>query len=197
MIAFEKFLIEKGYLKYSIDKVRANGKLQMKFIPAKGHVISTLGNLYYHYFHNTDAIIGKIDSGCLITSDKSLTGQITFSDRKGEIVVGLNEYQKPPTLISPRPRTECKSLTDFADSRPCDQKFEHGHIFTFNDDFDDTINVLLGNIPNEIIYEAICDKSILFKVDSTQTKPKIEIERQDSCPWHEHIRRGHVINAKQ
>jgi hypothetical protein len=69
-----------------------------------------------------------------------------------KIYFGLNEENKPPTLISPRP-----NITVI-------RNYE-GNIRYENKDCDDSMNIVLKEIPCEEIYKALFDKSIEFKFD--------------------------------
>ena len=96
MTRFEQQLIDKGYLKFIL-----NCKT-MKFEIAKGHTISSMVNLDHRYFLKSDFVI--LDA---ITNGKSIMDD-DFPDRSGEIVFGLHERYKPPTLIYPRPNIDIK-----------------------------------------------------------------------------------------
>lgn len=75
----------------------------------------------------------------------------TWEDREGEICFGLNEAEKPPTLISPRPRIEVKRIKD-------------GKIVVENEQSDDSMNIVLKHIPHEEIFKAMFDRNICLKV---------------------------------
>ena len=122
MTQFEQMLIDKGYIKYIF-----NCKT-MKYEIAKGHVISTMQNLDYRYFHKSDI------------------------NKQNEICFGLNEYGKPATLISPRPRIKVKRTVN-------------GKQSIQNELFDDSMNIVLKNYSNEYIFNAMYDKSIIIEVD--------------------------------
>jgi len=144
MTQFEQMLLDNGYIKYIL-----NCKT-MKFEIAKGHTISTMVNLDYRYFHNTDTnILQKIASGKSVTEE-----DFTWEDRKGEICFGLHEVGKPPTLIYPRPRIEVKRIKE-------------GNEIVKNEQYDDSMNVVLKDIPHEEIFKAMYDKSIVIKIDLT------------------------------
>jgi len=141
MTQFEQMLLDKGYIKHIL-----NCKT-MKFEIAKGHTISTVTNLDHRYFQNTDTnILQKIASGKSVI-DKDFT----WEDRKGEICFGLREVGKPPTLISPRPRIEVKRIKD-------------GKELVENEQYDDSMNVVLKDIPHEEIFKAMYDKNIVIKI---------------------------------
>jgi hypothetical protein len=143
MTRFEQMLLDKGYLKYVI-----NCKT-MRYEVAKGHIISTIMNIDHRYIHKTDMIFLQ-KANNLSVMDESFT----WEDRKGEICFGLHEAGKPPTLIFPRPRIEVKRIIN-------------GKEVIENEQLDNSINVVLNNIPHEEIFKAMWDKSICFKIDLT------------------------------
>ena len=144
MTQFEQMLLDKGYIKHIL-----NCKT-MKFEIAKGHTISTMVNLDHRYFHNTDTnILQKITSGKSVMDE-----DFTWEDRKGEVCFGLHEAGKPSTLISPRPRIKVKRIKD-------------GKEVIENEQWDDSMNVVLKDIPHEEIFKAMYDKSICFEIDRT------------------------------
>jgi len=144
MTQFEQMLLDKGYIKHIL-----NCKT-MKFEIAKGHTISTMVNLDHRYFHNTDTnILQKITSGKSVMDE-----DFTWEDRKGEVCFGLHEAGKPSTLISPRPRIRVKRIKD-------------GKEVIENEQWDDSMNVVLKDIPHEEIFKAMYDKSICFEIDRT------------------------------
>jgi hypothetical protein len=85
MIAFEKYLIDNGYIRLVYDYRK------MKFRHANDNdYLSTLGTLAFHYIQNpNNEPLDKIITDGIFTS--------------GLVSVGLNEVGMPPTLISPRP----------------------------------------------------------------------------------------------
>jgi hypothetical protein len=144
MTQFEQMLIDNGYIKHIL-----NCKT-MKLKKATGHTISTMENLDHRYFHKTDEnVLHKIAIGKSVMEE-----DFTWEDRKGEICFGLNEYGKPPTLISPRPRIEVRRIKD-------------GKEVIENEKYDDSMNVVLKEIPHEDILKAMYDKSVVIKIDLT------------------------------
>ena len=144
MTQFEQMLLDKGYIKHIL-----NCKT-MKFEIAKGHTISTMVNLDHRYFHNTDEnILQKIASGKSVMEE-----DFTWDDRKGEICFGLHEAGKPPTLISPRPRIEVKRIKE-------------GNEVIESEQYDDSMNVVLKDIPHEEIFKAMYDRNIVIKINLT------------------------------
>ena len=144
MTQFEQMLLDKGYIKHIL-----NCKT-MKFEMAKGHTISTMVNLDHRYFHNTDTnILQKIESGKSVMEE-----DFTWENRKGEICFGLNQVGKPPTLINPRPRIEVKRIKE-------------GREVIENEQYDDSMNVVLKDISHEEIFKAMYNKSIVIKIDLT------------------------------
>lgn len=143
--AFETYLIGKGYIKHIL-----NCKT-MKFEIAKGHTISTMVNLDHRYIHNSDKnLLDKIAAGKSVMDD-----DFTWDDRKGEIVFGLNEAYKPPTLCCPRPMIIVK------------RKDKEGNVYFENQQMDDSMNIVLKEISFDQIFEAMFDKSIVFEFDYT------------------------------
>lgn len=144
MTKFEQMLLDIGYIKYVL-----NAKT-MKFEVAKYHIISTSQNLDHRYFHNSDEnILQKISIG------KSLMEKdFTWEDRKGEICFGLHESNKPPTLISPRPRIEVKRMIN-------------GKEVIEDERYDNSMNIVLKEIDHYYIFKAMYDQSICIKIDLT------------------------------
>jgi hypothetical protein len=90
-----------------------------------------------------------------IASGKSVMEEdFTLEDRKGEICFGLNEAKKPPTLISPKPKIKVKRI-------------KNDKIVIENEQYDDSMNVVLKDIPHEEIFKAMYDRSIIIKIDLT------------------------------
>ena len=144
MTQFEQMLLDKGYIKHIL-----NCKT-MKFETAKRHTISTMVNINHRYFHKTDEnILQKIANG-----ESVMEEDFTWEDRKGEICFGIHERGKPPTLISPRPRIEVKRIKDSKE-------------VIENEQYDDSMNVVLKYIPHEEIFKAMYDKSIIIRIDLT------------------------------
>jgi len=77
---------------------------------------------------------------------------------KGDSIftIGLHEFKKPPTLISPRPRILIQK-TIVVDSVKKD--------IVINEYEDDAMNVVLKEVECEDIFKAIHDKSICFDID--------------------------------
>lgn len=144
MTQFEQMLLDKGYIKHIL-----NFKT-MKFEIAKGHTISTIINLDHRYFHKTDEnVLHKIAIGKSV-----MEKDFTWEDRKGEICFGLHEAGKPPTLIFPRPRIEVKRI-------------KGGREVIENEQDDDSMNVVLKDIPHEEIFKAMYDREVVIKIDLT------------------------------
>jgi hypothetical protein len=148
MTKFEGFLIDKGYTMYAF-----NAK-EMKYYKPKEHIISTMVNLGHIYIHNSDAnLLNKIEQGKSVMED-----DFTWEDRKKEIVFGLREKDKPPTLISPRPRIKVKRFITINEKQ----------VEVLEDEkFDDSMNIVLSKIDFEKIFKAMYDKSICFDFDLT------------------------------
>lgn len=146
MTKFEEFLIDKGYIMFSF-----NAK-EMKYYKPKAHIISTMVNLGHIYIHNSDTnLLNKIEQGKSV-----MEADFTWEDRKKEIVFGLREKDKPPTLISPRPKIRVKRFR---------KKIE----VIENQDYDDSMNIVLSKIDFEDIFEAMYDNSICFEFDLTHS----------------------------
>lgn len=144
MTKFEQMLIDKGYIKYILNRKT------MKYEIAKGHIISTMVNIDHRYFHSTDKnVIDKIQAGKSVM-DKDFT----YDDRKGEIIFGLNEYGFPSTLKYPRPRIQVKRFVD-------------GREVIQNETYDSSMNVVLDKIPHDEILKAMYDRDIVIKIDLT------------------------------
>ena len=151
MTQFEQMLLNKGYIKYIL-----NCKTYIFFF-FFWHNISTLVNLTHSYFHRDDKIIlQKISNSIPIFVEDNTLSTITLEDRKGEIIFGLNESKKPPTLIYPRPRIEIKRIKE-------------GKIITEGEYLDDSMNIVLNCVPHEEIFKAMYDNTIVLKVDLTQS----------------------------
>jgi hypothetical protein len=105
---------------------------------ANGHVISSLSNLSHTYFYKYD-----------IDED---SGEIKLN--ANQILFGLNQEKRPATLISPRPRIEIKRIRNGKEIIECEQ-------------YDDSMNYVLGAIDFEEIFEAMYDRSICFEIDLT------------------------------
>lgn len=150
MTSFEKYLEQIGYIKHAFD----SSKMQY-YIPER-HIISTMSNLAHVYIHSTDSVLlGKISQGKKVTSDKE-SDLITFADRTKEIVFGLHEHGKPPTLITPRPniKVKRKEIVDGVEQ-----------VVTYTELFDDSMNVALSKQTPEEIYNAMYNESIVFEYD--------------------------------
>lgn len=152
MTKFEEFLIDRGYIMFAF-----NAK-DMKYYKPKTHIISTIVNLGHIYIHNSDTnLLNKIEQGKSVMED-----DFTLEDRKGEICFGLHEVGKPPTLISPRPRIEVKRIRE-------------GKVVIENEQFDDSMNIVLLKIDFEDILKAMYDNSICFEFDLTKSSSKDEL----------------------
>jgi len=143
MTKFEEFLIDKGYLMFAFD-----AKKGMYYKP-KNHIISTMVNLGHIYIHNSDTnLLNKIENN----------QEITHEDRVNQIIFGLNEAYKPATLIYPRPNIRVKRKK-IIDNEEC--------VVIENENFDDSMNIVLSKIDKEEIFKAMYDKSMCFEFDLT------------------------------
>jgi hypothetical protein len=140
MTAFENFLIEKGYIRFAFDAAKG------KYYEPKLYVISTMSNLGHLYIHESDVnLLSKIKE------DKSITPE----DRKNEIIFGLHEKDRPPTLIYPRPRIKIK-------------RTKEDKIIIEDEQFDDSMNIVLQKENFNQILKAMYNKSICFEYDLTK-----------------------------
>ena len=112
-MGFEDYLLSLGYKRYR--KVYANGKFEYVDFKHKGFSSMMPGGLDVRY--------------------------IKDNDFDNEIIFGLHEKYKPPTLVSPRPRINNKGMNEYSD---------------------DAMNVCLLNETPEDIFKAMYDDSILF-----------------------------------
>jgi hypothetical protein len=140
MTSFENFLIEKGYIRFAFDAAKR------KYYQPKLYVISTMSNLGHLYIHKSDVnLLSKIKE------DKSITPE----DRENEVIFGLHEKDRPPTLIYPRPRIKIK-------------RTKEDNIIIEDEQFDDSMNIVLQKENFNQILKAMYDKSIIFEYDLTK-----------------------------
>ena len=154
MSKFEEHLIKKGYLMFTFDCKT------LKFIKAKGYILSSMVNLDHRYIHKDDTnLLSKIEKGMACGENG-----ITFEDRKNVIVFGLHEKDKPPILIRPRPKIRVKRLKKikFTDS---DLYYERPIIE--NEDFDDNMNLVFQKESIETIFDSLFDDTVVFEYDLT------------------------------
>ena len=143
MTIFELELIDKGYLEFTFNCKTMKYEIGHK-------IISTMVNLDQRYIHKDNRLmLDKINLGISILDDS-----FPFECLKGEIAFGLNEANKPPTLLYPRPRIEIKRMLD-------------GVIVCEDQCKDDNMNLVLMAMPFEQIFEAMFDRSILIQIDLT------------------------------
>jgi hypothetical protein len=148
MTKFEQFLIDKGYLKFAFNAKK------MKYYKPNSHIISSMVNLWHVYIHNSDIdLLNKIEQGESVMKD-----DFTLEIRKKEIVFGLNEKDKPVTLISPRPNIKVKRFKNINEQKIEVIEYEY---------CDDSMNIVLSKISCEQIFKAMYDKSICFDFDFT------------------------------
>jgi hypothetical protein len=139
MTAFENFLIEKGYIRFAFDAAKG------KYYQPKLYVISTMSNLGHLYIHESDVnLLSKIKE------DKSITPE----DRKNEIIFGLHEKDRPPTLIYPRPRIKVT-------------RTKEDKLIIEDEQYDDSMNIVLQKENFNQILKAMYNKSICFEYDLT------------------------------
>jgi hypothetical protein len=70
------------------------------------------------------------------------------NDFNNPVIWGLHEFNKPPTLISPRPKI---------------LKYANGLLY--NQEMDDVMNLCLQKELHQDIFKAMFDKSIVFKYE--------------------------------
>lgn len=144
MTGFENFLIDKGYIKFAFDAEKG------KYYQPGNYVISTMSNLGHLYIHESDInLLSKINEG-----KSTRNNSITLEDRKNEIIYGLHEKNKPPTLIQPRPKIKVK-------------RKKEDNIVIEDEQYDDSMNITLQQIEYETIFKGMYDKSICFEFDLT------------------------------
>lgn len=136
---FQSFLINKGYVMCrKVYKKSYNYEIVENYANAS---FSTMSDVNYRFFKSEDVLQ-------LIRNKQAVPDEITS---KEEIIFGLNEKDKPPTLVWPRPIINV-----------CRKK-ENGYYRWFDNVYDDSMNIVLKEIPFDIIYAAMFDKRIEFK----------------------------------
>lgn len=150
MTAFERYLIDKGYLKFIFNYN------EMKYEPTEKHTLSTMVNLDHRYIHKDNKpLLDMIEKGIRVTDER-----FTDDIRKGVIVFGLNHAGHPPTLISPQPFVFMNRVNT------------NGQEEWITQDFDEVMSCALDIIPFDDIFEAMYDKTIRFEIDAKkQGKP--------------------------
>ena len=139
MLAFESFLVSKGYLRFKIHRALP------LFVPEPiWHEFSTMGNIKYSYFHESDEAIN------LINDKVPLSYCEWHNAKERQIQIGLNERHKPATLIYPRPRIIDKRTN------------EKGDIIYSNQMADDNMNRVLAQFSFEEILEALYNREKIF-----------------------------------
>ena len=88
-----------------------------------------------------------------------------YEDNQGrQIIWGLHEYKKPPTLIYPRPNI-LKYIMLSEHPYISNIKFENDKRICIGQQYDDVVNQALKEIDNELLFEAMFDKSIIIKLN--------------------------------
>lgn len=88
-----------------------------------------------------------------------------YEDNKGrQIIWGLHEYKKPPTLIYPRPNIVKYIMLS---EHPCFTNItpEKDKKIYIDQQYDDVVNQALKEIDNELLFEAMFDKSIIIELN--------------------------------
>lgn len=140
MIAFEKWLIDvKKYKKYRhVFYNKKESKHIYEFTDRD--LVSSMGDLSYSYF---------LDENCKDTNYKG-------------IIIGLNEYQYPPTLLFPRPKIKVIKEDD-----DLHLKYK-SNIDEYSKDI--YINYVLNTCSFDEIFERIFDKSKIYIIKENNNK---------------------------
>ena len=139
MLAFESFLVSKGYLRFKTHRTLP------LFVPEPiWHEFSTMGNIKYFYFHESDQAINLINDKVPLSDSK------WYIAKERQIQIGLHERHKPATLIYPRPRIIAKRTN------------EKGDIIYSNQMADDNMNRVLAQFSFEEILEALYNREKIF-----------------------------------
>jgi hypothetical protein len=146
-------LIEKGYEPWRYSCVyptqNADAKNQNSHIlknKEKYNVVFTEGNETEGIFY-FKPIQPYYDFSTMRTGGIT-TYWVKDKDFKNSIIWGMNEFGKPPTLISPRPKIKLR---------------KEKRILSQN--YDDVMNVCLQKEDHEKIFEAIFDSNITFEYE--------------------------------
>ena len=132
-------MVSKGYLRFKIHRALP------LFVPEPiWHEFSTMGNIKYSYFHESDEAIN------LINDKVPLSYCEWHNAKERQIQIGLNERHKPATLIYPRPRIIAKRTN------------EKGDIIYSNQMADDNMNRVLAQFSFEEILEALYNREKIF-----------------------------------
>lgn len=137
MIAFEKYLLDKGYEVFQRVYHRNRNEHENIF-SGKVVTVSSLANLDNFYYLPSEITKEELDD---------------ISEWKNMVIdIGLHEVGKPVTLIYPRPKIEVK-------------KNEDGKERFYDESYDDSVNIVLQKEPFGDILNSLTDKSIVFKYD--------------------------------
>jgi len=145
MTNFEQYLIDIGYTRLEFDC--KNGFYKK----SQGYHLSSMGNLDYRYFHNTNSNIDFL----LNPKFKDASPERKTNLVNGEIIFGLNEYPLPPTLVSPRPNIIVKRIKD-------------GRVVELTGELDADMTAILQHFDPPIILLAMYNKSITLTLDLTK-----------------------------
>lgn len=140
MLPLEKTLESIGFVKFQLDTK------DWKYKPSFG-AISTMGELDVRFFRKSDPILQKISKSVPIT-------EMTTEDRSGEIVIGINERGKPPTLIYPRPKMRVKRVVS-------------GEVICTDERYDDNMNAALRLFSESEIISFMLDQEKTIELDLT------------------------------
>jgi len=138
------YLLSIGYKSFILDCKT------MKYKEKGNTPLSTMVNLDYRLFHKNDPIISKIRQGCTISNE------IKKEDRSGEIIIGLSEVGKPPTLIYPRPKIMVL-------------RSENGLNKTYNEQGDNEMNIVLQKFTLKEVFNSMYNTDVILKIDLTKS----------------------------
>jgi hypothetical protein len=143
--AFEKFLVEKGYVPHRVD--------------FKTNVLTEITGHYFYSSTGLGSILFVPKDGVMFEKiQKKDFDSITSEDVLTCISFGLGQVDSPPTLLYPRPRI-CV-LRD----HPVYGVLEGG------EGDDQNMTHVLETFPFETIFEAMFDKFTVFLSDLTESK---------------------------
>jgi hypothetical protein len=152
-------LIEKGYEPWRYSCVyptqNADAKNQNSYIlknKGKYNVVFIEGNETEGIFY-FKPIQPYYDFSTMRTGGVT-TYWVKDKDFKNSIIWGMNEFGKPPTLISPRPKI--KYHTEKNDRR-----------IILSEQFDNAMNICLQKENHEIVFEAMFDSNITFEYETS------------------------------
>lgn len=159
-----KILDSKGYKTYRkgyvFPKQNAASKEQYKSIIKREDLIFVEGNKtseksVFYYPHGSILKINDFSSMVVGGTDIRF---IKDKDFENQIIWGLNEHGKPPTLIYPRPKIKIKKHIEVMGIT---------HIVYEDESRDDSMNLCLSKENHHEILENLFDKNKVFEYDLT------------------------------